>query len=127
MHVTVPFEHAAFFVEGAPVLLLPADRRLARAAPERERDVIASCEDWRIVARMSFTIVSRPGEAGIFVRGDLTSEPLMAWCEAVDDHGGAVVLSFGGWDATTPPAKLLEQALERGARGGSMPGVPPGG
>ena len=126
MHVTVPFERAAFFVEGAPVLLLPAIEELP-ALRMNESGTIASCEDWRILARMSFTIVSRPGEAGIFVRGDLTSEPLMAWCEAVDDHGGAVVLSFDGWDATTPPAELLEQALERGARGGSMPGVPPGG
>jgi hypothetical protein len=124
--VTVPFERAAFFVEGAPVLLLPEIECLP-ALRLTEDGGVASCEGWRIMARMSFTIVDGPGDDGIVVRGELTSEPLMAWCESVDEHGGAVVLSFDGWDATTPPAELLEQALERSARGGSMPGVPPAG
>ena len=126
MPVTVPFERAAFFVEGAPVLLLPEIESLPTLRLT-EDGTVDSCEGWRIVARVSFTIVDGPGDAGIVVRGELTNESLMAWSRAVDEHGGAVVISFDGWDAATPPPELLALALERNARGGSMPDVPPGG
>ena len=128
----VPFERVRYLIEGAPVLLLPALPEVGSLPPLRlaEDGSVERCDGWRVAARLAMTIVDGPGDDGIAVQGspggDADDEHVMRWCEAVDAHEGAVVLAFDGWDAETEPSALLELALEHGARGGTMPDVPPG-
>ena len=125
----VPFERARLLVGDVPILLVPALDQTAALPPLRrtaEREV-ATCEGWRLAARMAMTIVDGPADDGFAVAGRLDSDALMRWCEAVDEHGTAVVLAFDGWDETTDPGALIDLAAERGARGGAMPAIPPGG
>ena len=127
----VPFERVRLLVEGAPVLLLPPLPEVEELPPLRlaEDGSVERCEGWGVAARLAMVVVDGPGENGIPVEGaDRSGEhaaEVMAWCEAVDEHGGAVVLAFDGWDATTTPGELLDLALRCSARGGAMDDLPP--
>ena len=128
----VLFKRIRLIVEGAPILLLPRLPEVEELPPLRLAGdgSVEWCDGWRVAARLAMTIVDGPGENGVPVQGyDAgadNAEEVMAWCKAVDENGGAVVLSFDGWDATTTPEELLELARGCSARGGAMRDVPPG-
>ena len=128
----IRFEDVRLLIEGAPILLLPPVPEVEEL-PDLQLGSDGSvgwCDGWRVAARLAMTIVDGPGENGIPVQGHDghadTADEIMAWCEAVDEHGGAVVLSFEGWDASTTPDALLDLAQRCDARGGAMGDVPPG-
>ena len=128
----VLFDRIRIIVEGAPILLLPPVPEVEELPPLRIADdgSVEWCDGWRVAARLAMTIVDGPGENGIPIQGHdgsgVNADEVMAWCEAADEHGGAVVLAFEGWNAETTPDELLDLALRCSARGGAMRHVPYG-
>jgi hypothetical protein len=76
------------------------------------------CQGWQIMAKLTMCVVDGPGDAGRLVptlSPPDEAEDMAAWCAAVEEAGGAVVVSL-----VTLPAELDWDELFTGgrARGG---------
>jgi hypothetical protein len=71
-------------------------------------------QDWQIMAKLTLCVVDGPGDAGCLIpalSAPDQMEGMAAWCTAVEEAGGAVVVSL-----TELPAELDWDELFTGGR-----------
>ncbi|GAA2812028.1 hypothetical protein GCM10010441_40870 [Kitasatospora paracochleata] len=96
----VPRENARFVLNPHPILVL--DRPpIHDVLPELRLvdGLMPVVEGWQVVAQLTFCVVDGPGEHGCVVPtvgGADGLDEIGAWCSAVEEAGGAVVVSVDG-------------------------------
>ena len=120
----IPRENALFLPGPMPVLLMsgaPVHELLPVVhAPDGN---VPICEGWHIVAKLTFCVVDGPGESGCVIAGATTAEEAQetaAWCDAVEQVHGAVVLSLPELPRSLDWERLLTDGR---SRGGFMPSL----
>lgn len=76
-----------------------------------------SCPEWRIMPRLTMSVVDGPGEAGCLVQGARSqeeAEDMAQWCGAVEQAGGAVVVSLDALPEDIDWDELLTNGRSRG-------------
>ncbi|WP_326687950.1 MULTISPECIES: hypothetical protein [unclassified Streptomyces] len=117
----LPRENVRFVSGSTPVLLLEG-APINEALPVlRVADgVMPACEGWQVDAKLTMSVVDGPGDAGCLVQGARSAEEaeeMSAWCGAVEEAGGAVVISLG----TLPEQLDWDHLFSSGqSRGGFM-------
>lgn len=117
----IPRENA-LFVPGATPLLLISGATIHETLPALHSPdgTVPSCEGWHIVAKLTFCVVDGPSGSGCVVAGATTAEEaedMAAWCAAVEQAHGAVVISL----EELPQSLDLNHLLTSGqSRGGFM-------
>lgn len=117
-------EDASYLGGAVPVLVLVSTDPIGRLPVFRFNvGRPLPCEDWRLLAGPTASVVDGPGDSGIFVEGIARpeeAEERFAWLEAVDRAGGAVVLVVDSHGAVDDWAALADGGK---ARGGFVPAV----
>ncbi|MDQ1009762.1 hypothetical protein QFZ82_004247 [Streptomyces sp. V4I23] len=91
--------HNAHFVMGPTPLLLLGGAPVHEFLPPLHAPDgrVPLCDGWQLMPRLTMTVVDGPGDAGCLVQGaqaEDEAEEMSAWCSAVEQAGGAVVLSL---------------------------------
>lgn len=124
MPLYISREDAGYLGAPVPMLVLVSTEQIERL-PVFQLDAGSPlpCEDWRLLAGLTASVVDGPGDSGIFVEGIARpeeAEERFAWLEAVDRSGGAVVLVIDSHSAVDDWAALADGGK---ARGGFVPAV----
>ncbi|MDL4773803.1 hypothetical protein [Actinomadura xylanilytica] len=119
-------ENVTYAAEPIPHLVVVAPPHMDALPPLTVRDgVVSNCAGWNLAARLAFSVVDGPGEAGFMVQGangQRDAKVMLQWLEAVDKAGGALVIAL----ESQPQDLSLEHLVAiPNARGGSVPFLPP--
>ncbi|MEV6208841.1 hypothetical protein [Kitasatospora sp. NPDC051914] len=122
----LPLENARFVTGPVPPLLLLGATPVHAALPPLNGpgEGLPVCEGWTPVPSLIMCVVDGPGEAGCVIPaltapGDPEeAEHIDAWCAAVEEAGGAVVVSL---DAMPEQVDRAEVFGGDASRGGFVP------
>ncbi|MFF3563047.1 hypothetical protein ACFYXS_23680 [Streptomyces sp. NPDC002574] len=111
------------FVLGPVPLLLLAQAPIHDGLPvlDAPGGAMPSCPEWRIMPRLTMSVVDGPGDAGCLVQGARSQEEaadMARWCGAVEQAGGAVVVSLDSFDALPEEIDWDELFTDGRSRGG---------
>ncbi|MEU5859945.1 hypothetical protein ABZ815_02140 [Nonomuraea sp. NPDC047529] len=124
MPLYISREDAGYLGGAVPILVLVSTEPVERL-PIFQLDAgrPLPCEGWQILAGLTVSVVDGPDGSGIFVEGVVRpeeAEERLAWLEAMDQAGGAVVLVV---DSHVPVDNWTALADGGKARGGFVPMV----
>ncbi|MFJ4845960.1 MULTISPECIES: hypothetical protein [unclassified Streptomyces] len=114
----MPRENTHFVLGPVPLLLL-AGAPIHSALPglHAPGGRMPSCPEWRLMPKLTMSVVDGPGDAGCLVQGARSQEEAEAmaqWCGAAEQAGGAVVVSLDSFDV--PPEDIDWEELFTGGR-----------
>ncbi|MFB4285090.1 hypothetical protein ACBJ59_58185 [Nonomuraea sp. MTCD27] len=119
MPLYIPREDTGYLDGAVPVLVLVSSETIERLpAFQLDAGRPLLCDGWELLAGLTASVVDGPGDSGIFVEGTVRPgqlEERIAWLEAVDRAGGAVVLVV---DSHGPVDDWAALAADEKARGG---------